>query len=138
MASDGDAPALALAVIVIAALSACVFCKRRSGANAGRPVPRPGETVTYGEFDNDGSLWRARTYAFSEGSWKCVRTCYPSSGKGCGPDWREIRYAPAASVAGQQRVEIDSDRHGFLRGVHPKSEFVDDPGLWAWVRGDDA
>lgn len=140
MASDRDGPLLVAAVVTVAALSACVFRKkgplRRGKGRDRRPAPAENETVTYGEFSNDGSLWRARTYAYSSRSgWECVRTCYPSSGKGCGPGWRDVRYAPAASVAGLQLVEINSDENGFLRSVHPKSEFVDDPGLWDAVRG---
>lgn len=139
MNGGNDAAVLLLSVITLVGLSACVFGKRISAPSAAskpKPTPRENETVTYGEFSNDGSLWRARTYAYSSNAgWECVRTCYPSSGKGCGPGWREIRYAPAASVAGLQRVEINSDRRGFLRALHPKSEFVDDPGLWDAVRG---
>lgn len=128
-----DAAVLAAAVVTVAALSACVFRGRpvARGAAAPRPSPREGETVLYCEFLNDGSLWVCRAYAFSKGSWRSVRTCYPASRKGCGPDFEDVWYPPAASVAGLQQTEINSDRAGFLSELHPKSRFVDDPELWA-------
>lgn len=95
---------------------------------------RPGAgCVAYAEFlSGDGSLWRARVYTPHGRGWT-VRTCYPSTGKGCGPGCAAVRYRPAAEVAGGGLVEINSDRLGLLRGLHPKSRAVDDPELWAVV-----
>lgn len=136
-----DQLVLGVSVVVITALSVLVFgfpCAGRGQGRPGglpegpsaRPFPRAGETVVYGEFANDGSLWRGRVYRFDGRAWTNAATCYPSTGKGCGANWSEVVYPPAASIAGHQLTQINSDRHGFLRGTHPKSEFEDAPDLW--------
>ena len=131
-----DQIVLGFSVVAITALSVVVFlppCAARRAASRGGPFPATGETVAYGEFSNDGSLWRGRVYRFDGHAWTGPRTCYPSTGKGCAPGWSEVVYPPAASVAGRQRTELNSDRHGFLRGTHPKSRFEDAPALWRRV-----
>eukprot|EP00873_Tetraselmis_striata_P033651 jgi/Tetstr1/453915/TSEL_040834.t1 len=133
---DGAGLVLVAVVVSVVLLTALAFGRRSACPRPDAPgAPPVGHVVAYAEFANDGSVWRSRVYRFGEDlAWRCVRTCYPSTGKGCGcgsacRDRRGV-YPPAASVAGRQRTELNSDRHGFLWREHPKSEFVDDPPLW--------
>ncbi len=95
--------------------------------------PKENDRVVYAEFLNDGTLWRAKVYEVRGGAWRRVRVCYPSTGEGCCPGWKEIVYPPASSVPGRQLVELDSDRHNRLRSEHPKSKYEHAPDMWTKV-----
>lgn len=137
-----DQLVLGFSVIVITALAIMVFVPpciaKRTGETkritGPEMSPRKGESVIYGEFSNDGTLWRGRMYIFDGNIWNNTSTCYPSTGKGCKPGWNEITYKAAASIAGQQYVELNSDIYGFLRRIHPKSKFEYAPALWQKIK----
>ena len=122
-------------VVAVLALLAAVaaLCGWEMLVEGTAAEPKEKDRVAYAEFLNDGSLWRAKVYEFGGGTWRRVRVCYPATGEGCCPGWKEIVYPAAASVAGRQLLEIDSDRHHRLRSEHPKSRYEHAPGLWAKV-----
>lgn len=119
-------PSALLVALVITASACTGRCLLTSRS---RP-PSNGERVLYGEFDNDGSLRRARLFLFVDDAWKEAGTCHTSTGTGCAPGCNAVSYPPATSVAGMQITELNSDRNGFLAGMNPKSRFVDSPELW--------
>ncbi|AUF82514.1 hypothetical protein TetV_432 [Tetraselmis virus 1] len=96
--------------------------------------PVDGETVYYAEIDGNGKVYRYYKYVFHEqaNSWENEITCYTNTGNGCKEGCKGFPvFEYAVSITHpNEKVEINNDSAGWLRGNHPRSGFYDNQQYW--------